>query len=45
MIKSKTGKIIFIISSLMIVLIFLNLKFFEKKNVTQIKTPDLEDEV
>ena len=45
MIEKKIGKIIFIISLFVIILILINLKFFEKKDVIQSKPQKLENEV
>ena len=45
MIKNKIGKIIFIILCLVIILILLNLKIFEKNNTSEIKPEKLENEV
>ena len=45
MIKNKIGKIIFIILCLVVILILLNLKIFEKNNTSEIKPEKLENEV
>ena len=45
MIKEKLGKIIFIILLFMAILILFKSKFFVKKNISQIETQELQNEV
>ena len=45
MIEKKTAKIIFIILCFVVILLLLNLKLFEKNEIIQIKTKELEKEI